>query len=149
MLEINPASPKGIFMEIRPNARLHGLDTLRALAIFLVVIFHLQGLLPESLLPVASVGWIGVDLFFVLSGFLIGGQLLKPYLDGGRPRLSEFYRRRAYRILPAFFAVLLLYFAVPAWREAEGISAWWQFCSFTWNFNIDLPAHRAFSHVWS
>ena len=136
-------------METRPNARLHGLDTLRALAIFLVVIFHLQGLLPQSLLPSANIGWIGVDLFFVLSGFLIGGQLLKPYLEGGRPRLGEFYRRRAYRILPAYLCVLLLYFAVPAWREAPGISAWWQFCTFTWNFSIDLPAHRAFSHVWS
>jgi peptidoglycan/LPS O-acetylase OafA/YrhL len=149
MLEINPASPKGIFMETRPNARLHGLDTLRALAIVLVVTFHLQGLLPERLLPVANVGWIGVDLFFVLSGFLIGGQLLKPYLEGERPRLGEFYRRRAYRILPAYLCVLLLYFTVPAWREAPGISAWWQFCTFTWNFNIELPAHRAFSHVWS
>jgi peptidoglycan/LPS O-acetylase OafA/YrhL len=132
-----------------PKARLHGLDTLRALAIVLVMIFHLQSVLPERLLPIANVGWIGVDLFFVLSGFLIGSQLLKPYLEGGRPRLGEFYRRRAYRILPAYLCVLLLYFAVPSWREAEGISPWWQFCTFTWNFNIDLPARRAFSHVWS
>jgi peptidoglycan/LPS O-acetylase OafA/YrhL len=139
--------PEGL-MET-PNARLHGLDTLRALAILLVMLFHLEGLLPERLLPIASVGWIGVDLFFVLSGFLIGTQLLKPYLEGGRPRLGEFYRRRAYRILPAFFTVLLLYFAVPAWRERDGISAWWQFCSFTWNLYIDFPAHLAFSHVWS
>src|ERR1700761_1526054 len=116
MLEIIPASPKGIFMETRPHARLHGLDTLRALAIALVMIFHLQEVLPERLLPIASVGWIGVDLFFVLSGFLIGSQLLKPYLEGGRSRLGEFYRRRAYRILPAYLCVLVLYFAVPVWR---------------------------------
>jgi peptidoglycan/LPS O-acetylase OafA/YrhL len=132
-----------------PNARRHGLDTLRALAIVLVMIFHLQEVLPERLLPVASVGWIGVDLFFVLSGFLIGSQLLKPYLEGGRPRLGEFYRRRAYRILPAYLCVLLLYFVVPAWKEWPGLASAWQFCSFTWNLHIDLPAPWAFSHVWS
>jgi peptidoglycan/LPS O-acetylase OafA/YrhL len=131
------------------NARLHGLDTLRALAILLVMTFHLQNVLPERLLPIASVGWIGVDLFFVLSGFLIGSQLLKPYLAGSRPRLGEFYRRRAYRILPAYLCVLLLYVAVPAWREVPGISSAWQFVTFTWNLHMDNPAHRAFSHVWS
>jgi peptidoglycan/LPS O-acetylase OafA/YrhL len=131
------------------NARLHGLDTLRALAILLVMTFHLQDVLPQRLLPIASVGWIGVDLFFVLSGFLIGSQLLKPYLAGSRPRLGEFYRRRAYRILPAYLCVLLLYFAVPVWKEAPGLSSAWQFCTFTWNLYMDFPGHRAFSHVWS
>jgi peptidoglycan/LPS O-acetylase OafA/YrhL len=131
------------------NARLHGLDTLRALAILLVMTFHLQNVLPERLLPIANVGWIGVDLFFVLSGFLIGSQLLKPYLAGSRPRLGEFYRRRAYRILPAYLCVLLLYFAVPAWKEAPGLASAWQFCTFTWNLSIEGPAPWAFSHVWS
>ena len=131
------------------NARLHGLDTLRALAILLVILFHLQTVLPESLLSVASVGWIGVDLFFVLSGFLIGSQLLNPYLTGSRPRLGEFYRRRAYRILPAYLGVLVLYFTVPVWREAPGLASVWKFCTFTWNLDINLPRPWAFSHVWS
>jgi peptidoglycan/LPS O-acetylase OafA/YrhL len=131
------------------NARLHGLDTLRALAILLVITFHLQSVLPQSLLPIASVGWIGVDLFFVLSGFLIGSQLLKPYLTGSRPRLTEFYRRRAYRILPAYLCVLLLYFAVPVWKEWPGLASAWKFCTFTWNLSINLPPLWAFSHVWS
>ena len=87
-----------------PSMRLHGLDTLRALAIVVVMLYHLnmQGLLPSSISPIAKIGWVGVDLFFVLSGFLIGSQLFKPYLAGRHPSLRDFYTRRAYRILPAF-----------------------------------------------
>jgi peptidoglycan/LPS O-acetylase OafA/YrhL len=132
--------------------RFHGLDTLRAVAILVVMLYHLNmyGLLPEALNPVASVGWAGVDLFFVLSGFLIGSQLLKPYLNGATPSLKEFYARRACRILPAYLAVLFLYFAVPLWREAPGPYAPWQYLTFTWNLLLlHYPEGRAFSHVWS
>lgn len=135
-----------------PFLRLHGLDTLRAIAILIVMLFHLnmQHLLPAALAPVAAIGWIGVDLFFVLSGFLIGCQLFKPCLHGGRPSLSDFYARRAYRILPAYLTVLLLYAAVPLWREAPGPAALWQYIAFTWNLTlIGYPEQRAFSHVWS
>ena len=45
------------------SARLHGLDTLRALAIVIVMLFHLQSLLPSRLEPITRIGWIGVDLF--------------------------------------------------------------------------------------
>ncbi|MEO7030008.1 MAG: acyltransferase, partial [Acidobacteriaceae bacterium] len=132
--------------------RFHGLDTLRAAAILVVMLYHLNmySLLPEALNPVASVGWAGVDLFFVLSGFLIGSQLLKPYLNGTRPSLKEFYARRAYRILPAYLTVLFLYLTVPSWREAPGPYAPWQYLTFTWNlFLLHYPHSRAFSHVWS
>src|SRR5665213_1111160 len=132
--------------------RFHGLDTLRAAAILVVMLYHLNmyGLLPEALNPVASVGWAGVDLFFVLSGFLIGSQLLKPYLNGTTPSLKEFYARRAYRILPVFLTVLLLYITVPLWREAPGPYAPWQYLTFTWNLLLlHYPEGRAFSHVWS
>ncbi len=132
--------------------RFHGLDTLRAAAILVVMLYHLNmySLLPAALNPVASVGWVGVDLFFVLSGFLIGSQLLKPYLNGPTPSLKEFYARRAYRILPAFLTVLFLYLAVPLWREAPGPYAPWQYLTFTWNLLLlHYPEGRAFSHVWS
>ncbi len=135
-----------------PLLRLHGLDTLRAAAILIVMLFHLriQDLLPAALTPFAAVGWIGVDLFFVLSGFLIGSQLLRSHVDGGKPSLRDFYARRAYRILPAYLTVLLLYLAVPLWREAPGPSAVWQYLSFTWNLTLlGYPEQRAFSHVWS
>ena len=48
--------------------RLAGLDTLRAVAIVVVMVFHLQRMLPGGFQPIARFGWMGVDLFFVLSG---------------------------------------------------------------------------------
>ena len=131
------------------SPRLHGLDTLRALAILAVMIFHLSAFLPDVLAPVERVGWMGVDIFFVLSGFLIGSQLLKPYASGGKLSLADFYWRRAFRILPAYLLVLLLYFMIPAWRESPGISSPWLFLTFTQNFLIDYSVHQAFSFAWS
>jgi peptidoglycan/LPS O-acetylase OafA/YrhL len=135
-----------------PSTRLHGLDTLRAAAIIAVVFYHFDvlGLLSASLSPLAEIGWIGVDLFFVLSGFLIGTQLLKSYLTGRKPSLKDFYRRRAYRILPAFFVVLLLYIFMPLWREYPDLYAPWQYVIFAWNLlHLDYPHSHVFSHVWS
>ncbi|WP_263382795.1 acyltransferase family protein [Granulicella arctica] len=139
-----------ILIPAMPTApRLPGLDTLRSLAILAVMLFHLQGVLPESFHPVARFGWMGVDLFFVLSGYLIGLQLLRPVTRGEQPSLRDFYRRRAYRILPAYLVVVTLYVLVPLWRESPGISPLWQFLTFTENLFVDYSIHQAFSHIWS
>jgi peptidoglycan/LPS O-acetylase OafA/YrhL len=129
---LNPSSP----------ARLPGLDTLRAIAIVAVMLFHLGWLLPKSFAPVSRFGWMGVDLFFVLSGYLIGSQLLKPYLAGETPSIAGFYRRRIYRILPAYLFVLSLYFTLPVWREEDGISPLWQFLTFTETCSSTIPSIR-------
>ena len=65
-------------LELKEQNKLYGLDHLRALAILLVLGFHYQLSFfghPGWLQTVAQVGWTGVDLFFVLSGFLIASQL--------------------------------------------------------------------------
>jgi peptidoglycan/LPS O-acetylase OafA/YrhL len=133
-----------------PTSRLFGLDTLRTLAIVIVMLYHLTifGELPSSILPFTDFGWMGVDLFFVLSGFLIGQQALKPYLSGQRLSIVEFYRRRAYRILPAYLTVLALYFLVPGWREFPRLAPLWKFLTFTMNFGFSFD-RRGFSHAWS
>ena len=133
--------------------RAHGLDTLRALAIVFVIVYHVsvfhdEGTLPAFLLPAAKFGWMGVDLFFVLSGYLIASQFLRPYRTGLSPGLWPFYRNRLFRILPAFGVVLALYLAVPLWRESPSLPPLWQFLTFTQNLFIDHRYH-AFSHVWS
>ena len=130
-----------------------GLDTLRSLAILLVIVFHIGayghgGKLADWLVPIARQGWIGVDLFFVLSGYLIGSQLLRPYLRGERPSIWGFYRNRFYRVLPAYLVVLAMYFTIPAWAEAP-LSAPWQYLTFTFNLFVDYANHGGFSHVWS
>lgn len=132
-------------------ARVPGLDLMRAIAILWVMLFHFRFMvaLPHVLYWPSRYGWMGVDLFFVLSGYLIGSQLMRPYLRGGTPSLGGFYFRRAFRILPAYFTVLALYFAVSGFREAPGISPAWQFLTFTENFRINYAVDQAFSHVWS
>ncbi|MDJ1463322.1 acyltransferase family protein [Nitratireductor sp. GZWM139] len=73
------------------------IDGIRALAVLLVVIFHIN----ENLIPG---GFVGVDVFFVISGYLITGNILRDY-QRGTFTFSEFYRRRIRRILPAMFTV--------------------------------------------
>ncbi|SFS15221.1 Peptidoglycan/LPS O-acetylase OafA/YrhL, contains acyltransferase and SGNH-hydrolase domains [Dyella sp. OK004] len=131
--------------------RLPGLDLLRAIAIVWVMLFHsyIVGGIGDSFSFLEKNGWMGVDLFFVLSGYLIGSQLLKP-LSQGRPlAFGRFYMRRSFRVLPAFLVVLAVYFTLPWAREAEGIQPLWQFLTYTVNFLIDYEHNRAFSHVWS
>src|SRR5947209_15267352 len=109
-LEVDP--------RFQDRERQAGLDLLRALAIVVVVIYHaaLFGFkLPSR---VDRFGWIGVDLFFVLSGYLIGGQLLAPLARYRLIDLRRFFARRAFRIIPAYFAILAAYAFLPSWRES-------------------------------
>jgi len=139
-------------MEIDPRFRNRerqpGLDLLRALAIVVVVVYHAA--LFGFKLPgrVDRFGWIGVDLFFVLSGYLIGGQLLASLARDQRIKLGRFFSRRALRIMPAYFVVLAIYFLLPAWREYPEMSQpLWKFLLSVQN--IALHGGTAFSHAWS
>lgn len=76
------------------------LDGLRALAVLLVIAFHFR-------VPAFAGGFIGVDVFFVLSGYLITSLLLAEVATEGRVRLARFYARRARRLLPASIVVLV------------------------------------------
>ena len=82
------------------------IDGLRALAVVPVVLFHMG-------LPGVSGGFVGVDIFFVISGFLITGILLGD-LNGARFSIAGFYERRVRRIFPALFAVLAFTTVVAA-----------------------------------
>lgn len=77
-----------------------GLDGVRAIAVVLVILFHLS---PGAV----TGGFIGVDLFFVVSGFLITSLLLREYEAAGRISLRGFWTRRARRLLPALVVLLL------------------------------------------
>jgi len=91
--------------------RLPGLDGLRALSISLVIFYHISSLPHLRYYPwlerLASRGNFGVEVFFVISGFLITWLLLKEEAKNGRISLRQFYLRRAFRILPPAFAYLL------------------------------------------
>jgi peptidoglycan/LPS O-acetylase OafA/YrhL len=89
----------------RALERFPALDGLRAIAITIVIFEHSHNLTVQR----ASGGFNGVLLFFVLSGFLITSLLVREYERYGRVRLRAFAIRRAFRILPLFYAVLALY----------------------------------------
>jgi len=99
------------------------IDGLRAIAVLLVVAFHVG-------IPRFGSGFIGVDVFFVLSGFLITGILSKEADDRGTVRLGRFYTRRLRRLLPASSLTVLItmlasFFLVSAlsWRQIAETSA--------------------------
>ncbi|CAD7386490.1 acyltransferase family protein [Xanthomonas arboricola] len=131
--------------------RYPALDLLRGIAIVWVMLFHsfVVGGLGPDWAWLSRYGWMGVDLFFVLSGFLIGTQVLRPLASGQRLDFKEFYLRRAFRILPAFLLVLVIYMAWPDFRESPGLAPWWMFVTFTLNLFVDYGRDAAFSHAWS
>ena len=93
------------------------------------------------------VGWTGVDLFFVLSGYLIANQLFAGLARGETLSPGQFYARRAFRTLPAYWVVLALYFLFPVFMGGRTPPPLWRFLTFTQN--LGLEPGTAFSHAWS
>ena len=94
----------------KPVVRIGGLDGLRAVAVIAVVAYHLW---PDHL----QAGFLGVDLFMVLSGFLITGLLIDERARAGAVRLGAFWVRRFRRLVPALLALLV---AVAVWVNISG-----------------------------
>lgn len=139
-------------MEKNIQNKLYGLDHLRALAILFVFLFHyfiLSGGQPEWLPDFAKFGWTGVDLFFVLSGFLISSQLFGQIKQGQIISFKHFFLKRFFRIVPAFVVTVGLYFCVPYFREKESLPPLWKFLTFTQNLGLNLKDFGTFSHAWS
>jgi peptidoglycan/LPS O-acetylase OafA/YrhL len=132
------------------TSRLRGLDLLRATAILLVLMSHYMGFVSHA--PtfgvIGKVGWAGVDLFFVLSGYLIGNQLLAPAARGEPLSLRAFFVRRLLRTLPNYYVVLAIYWLFPGPPlGGSGMADPWRFLTFTQNFG--LAYGQTFTHSWS
>ncbi|RTL10124.1 MAG: acyltransferase [Neisseriaceae bacterium] len=127
--------------------RINGLDTLRGIAIILVMIFHYKFFVSHenNFGFLSTIGWIGVDLFFVLSGYLISRQVFRDSIYG-KFSFKVFYLKRALKILPCYYLVLLLYFTLSGFPESPLKLSWWQYVFFFQNF--DLPI-SGFSQSWS
>lgn len=113
------------------------LDGLRGVAILLVLLHHFR--IPHDresfgssvYINLRDVGWVGVDLFFVLSGFLIGSILIKSY--GKKSWIRTFVLRRALRVLPLYFFVIFVCFNIVTlvpmasldWLRALAQDQWW------------------------
>src|SRR6187551_1983620 len=135
--------------ETHNNKRLYGLDTLRAIAIIIVLIYHYKVVVSsENIFGFMSqLGWTGVDLFFVLSGYLIGDQILSAFAKGQDFSLKQFYIRRILRTLPNYYFVLALYFIFPVALSGTVTAPLWSFLTFTQNLNLN--AGETFTHSWS
>jgi peptidoglycan/LPS O-acetylase OafA/YrhL len=131
------------------SRRIPELDGLRGLAILLVLFYHYvesSPLLPRFISVAGRLSWSGVDLFFVLSGFLIGGILLNARESPNY--FKAFYVRRAYRILPVYAVTLAAFWLIRIWSHLESSGnaslqwlfskpfPWYFYATFTQNFSM-------------
>jgi peptidoglycan/LPS O-acetylase OafA/YrhL len=137
------------------------IDGLRSIAVLSVIIYHAGFNIGEHNLMRG--GFLGVDIFFVISGFLITSLLITEFKDTGYLSLTNFYERRVRRLLPALILVSLA--SVPfAWRlllpeqlidYSKSIISSLLFCSnFYWNFTLqeygaESALLKPFLHTWS
>jgi peptidoglycan/LPS O-acetylase OafA/YrhL len=128
-----------------------GLDHLRALAISLVFLYHYTIFQHPEWMNNSFIhfGWCGVDLFFVLSGFLISNQLMESWQKQQQIPFREFYIKRIFRICPPYFFILLIYIFIPAFHERETLAPIWKMYTFSQNYDQDIRRYGTFSHAWS
>ena len=134
---------------VNTQSRVPQLDGIRGIAILLVMLVNTSDKYPVlHLQPFVADGWMGVDLFFALSGFLITGILLDT--RSSPHYFRNFYARRVLRILPLYYSVLVFMFVVvPLLRPAdahsifERASPWWAFPLFLQNFLVARSTNAA------
>jgi len=127
--------------------RIPQLDAVRGLAVLLVFVHNTDTYPSLHLGLIASNGWMGVDLFFVLSGFLITGILIDT--KKSESYFKNFYTRRCLRIWPLYYsAILFMFVFVPLLRpsQVEAVfgprsSPWWSYPLLLQNFLISVPTN--------
>jgi peptidoglycan/LPS O-acetylase OafA/YrhL len=124
--------------EFLRNSRL---DILRAVAVLLVLGRHSTGPIFWN-----KVGWVGVDLFFVLSGFLISGLLFVEYQRTGDINWGLFFIRRGFKIYPAFYAMIFVTFL---WQLVKHQGIRWRPYLTEVLFYQSYQPDRLWGHTWS
>ncbi len=117
----------------------------------MVFVYHYGQLFeyPHWTNVISKFWWTGVDLFFVLSGYLITSHLLNEIKETKQLRLRRFFIKRFFRIIPAYLFVLLCYYFFPTIREKPYLADIWKFLTFSFNLLIDPHVRNSFSHAWS
>src|SRR5438445_4049234 len=118
------------------SRRIAGLDLLRAAAIVLVLMAHYPKTGTGPITRLLNFGWTGVDLFFILSGYLIAGQLFASLRSGQEISITAFYLRRLLRTLPNYYVILGAYAILSGLTGAAAPAPLWKFVSFVQNIGI-------------
>ncbi|NND10721.1 MAG: acyltransferase [Flavobacteriaceae bacterium] len=140
-------------MDINYEKRIFGLDIMRAVAILLVVFSHAIWILPQSkslltdLMSLAGV--MGVEIFFVLSGFLIGRILYKLYVreDFNFKDIQYFWIRRWFRTLPNYYLILIVNIVLALFLGTDLPEHLGRYFLFLQNFTTEMPSF--FGESWS
>ncbi len=136
------------------------LDGIRGISILLILFFHCRDIaspqnFPEYLYTkFAETGWVGVELFFVLSGFLITGILLDTYSQ--KKYFLNFYMRRILRIFPLYYAVIISVTLISQFVQIDSFNqtstvaqlSYWLYLQ-NWVHLFDLNPTAILSHSWS
>lgn len=154
VIETESQTMRADFDQFTAINRFGSLDGLRALSVIAVVWHHTSGTPGPS---ISAKGFLGVDFFFAISGFLITTLLVREQREAGRISLRKFYTRRAIRIFPLYYATLLIYLALVAVMRrntAEGEQFFHNlpaFATYTSNWFVDLTAGNSvtFYFAWS
>jgi peptidoglycan/LPS O-acetylase OafA/YrhL len=131
------------FEEYRSTRVFPGLSGMRAWAAVIVVIFHFGG---PAVRPLQ--GWVGVQVFFALSGFLITTLALREVARRGRLDFRAFYLRRFFRIVPVYLVVLVIV-AFQVLINGSGVADFVDALPYYLTFFNDVAPHAAYVHTWT
>jgi len=127
--------------------RISSVDIWRGIAIISVVLYHFNETLPY--------GSLGVDLFFVISGLLVGGLLTKPFLNGDKLEFFKFFLRRGFKIWPSYYTFLVFGTIIAVLKynpqnqnQIISLTDFKRYFLFYQNYT-GTPVHWSFDHVWS
>jgi peptidoglycan/LPS O-acetylase OafA/YrhL len=136
-----------VYQLISTNDRISSLDVFRAIAIITVVLYHFHQFL--------SFGKLGVDLFFVISGFLVGGILIRDFDKNQGINIPKFLLQRGFKIWPSYYFFLFFgaLVAIFFYRNSHPeqiipINDMFRYVFFYENY-VAFPEHWSFDHVWS
>jgi peptidoglycan/LPS O-acetylase OafA/YrhL len=136
-----------VFEIISTPSRISSVDVFRSIAIVSVVLFHFN--------QQFAFGYLGVDLFFLISGLLVGGLLIKEFERAEKINILHFFLQRGFKIWPSYYFFLLLgnmmaFLFYDKTSPAEIIPLWdsKRYLFFYQNYT-GLPFHWSFDHVWS
>lgn len=137
--------------QIVASKRIFGLDFLRAMSILLVLFSHISWIYQSDGI-IAKMqdfsGLIGIELFLMLSGYLVGSIILKQFLsqEYSFKEVGNFVKRRLFRILPSYYLILIINIIIAV-CVGLSISDWWKYFLFVQNFSTPIPS--LFPESWS